>query len=387
MPGMSASLSNRELLRRLVGFDTTSVNSNAALADFICGYLERDGARIERQTCDDPAKVNLLVMAGPEPADDSGLLLSGHMDVVPAVEPEWESDPFDLTERNGALYGRGSCDMKGFVALAINLFRSFDRSVLTRPFGLLLTCDEELGTLGAQHFANNWPEDRPLPRSVLVGEPTSLHAVRMHKGHVTMRIELTGVSAHSGSPHLGVNAIEPAAEIIMLLRAFRQELQEQRGETSRYFPEVPYPVLNIATIEGGTADNIVPDHCVIHLGIRLLPGQTSAGPVQRVCEAVESVMRGRAFEVEVLNESPPLLLDERAEVCRALCGLIGQSQTFGVTYASDAGPLQQTLGMECVLFGPGTIDVAHKPNEHLPIAEWERAVPIVEALVRRMCTS
>jgi len=387
MHAMSTSLSDRALLRRLVGFDTTSVNSNAALADFICEYLEGDGARIERHPCDDPGKVNLLVMAGPEPADDSGLLLSGHMDVVPAMEPEWESDPFELTERGGSMYGRGSCDMKGFDALAINLFRSIDRAALTRPLGLLLTCDEELGTVGAQHFANHWPEDRPLPKSVLVGEPTSLRAVRMHKGHVTMRIELTGVSAHSGSPHLGLNAIEPAARIIMLLKDFREELQEQRTDTSPYFPEVPYPVLNVATIEGGTADNIVPDRCVIHLGIRLLPGQVSAGPVQRVCEAVETVMRGRAFEVEVLNESPPLLLDERAEVYRALCGLVGQTQTFGVTYASDAGPFQQTLGMECVLFGPGTIDVAHKPNEHLPIGEWERAGPIIESLVRRMCMS
>lgn len=386
---MTTLLTDRDLLERLVGFDTTSANSNRPIADFICEYLDADDVRLERLPDETGEKINLLIMAGPEPRDEAGLLLSGHMDVVPATEPQWTTDPFTLTERDGKLFGRGSCDMKGFDALAINVFRAIDRSKLTAPFGLLLTCDEELGTLGAQRFARQWPKDRPLPRSVVVGEPTSLRAVRMHKGHMTMRIELRGVSAHSGSPHLGESAIEPAADIIYRLAAIRKSMKEERVETSRHFPDVPYPVLNISTIRGGSAINIVPDECEMRIGIRLMPGQGSEDIVRQITETVEQVMRGREFEVAVLNESPPMLLEETAPVYAALCELIGQprSETHGVTYASDAGPFQATLGMECVLYGPGTIDVAHKPNEFLPVAEFTKAKLMIEQLVERSCMS
>ncbi|MCZ6835605.1 MAG: M20/M25/M40 family metallo-hydrolase, partial [Planctomycetota bacterium] len=143
---MSNSLTDQELLKRLVAFDSTSVNSNVPIADFICDYLEAPapGTRIQRLDGGAEGKLNLLIMKGPEPTNDSGLLFSGHMDVVPAVEPEWKSDPFDLVEKDGALFGRGSADMKGFDALAINIFKSLDASTLKHPFGLLLTCDEEV---------------------------------------------------------------------------------------------------------------------------------------------------------------------------------------------------------------------------------------------------
>lgn len=382
---MIASLTDRKLLKRLVSFDTTSVNSNLPIADFICEYIEGDGVRIERHPNEDGSKTNLLILAGPEPVDGEGLLLSGHMDVVPAVEPEWETNPFELVEMDGDLYARGSADMKGFNALAINIFEGIDRNALTKPLGLLLTYDEELGTLGAQHFANGWPKDRQIPKSVLVGEPTSLKAVRMHKGHLTIRIDLRGVSAHSGSPHLGRNAIEPAGEIITRLIAVQDELKRQEWETGPCFSEVPYPVLSVTTIEGGSAVNIVPDLCVLHVSIRLMPGQTSPSLIERVGKVVGQVMEDRSHKLSVVNESPPVLLDEDTEICRELCSIIGQSETYGVTYASDAGPFQQTLGMECILYGPGTIDVAHKPNERLPIAEFNRARGVVDQLVQRMC--
>lgn len=382
---MTSSMTDRELLKQLVSFDTTSVKSNLPIADFICDYLEGEGVLIERHPNEDGSKVNLLILTGPEPVDGGGLLLSGHMDVVPATEPEWETDPFELVEKDGDLYGRGSADMKGFDALAINLFKGIDRKSLTKPFGLLLTYDEELGTLGAQHFASQWPKGRSIPKSVLVGEPTSLKAVRMHKGHLTIRIELHGVSAHSGSPHLGRNAIEPAGEIITRLIAMQDELKRQEWETGTFFPEVPYPVLSVTTIEGGSAVNIVPDLCVLHVSIRLMPGQTSEPLIERVGQMVGQVMGDRSHDIRAVNESPPVLLDENSGICRELCSIIGQRETYGVTYASDAGPFQRTLGMECILFGPGTIDVAHKPNERLPIVEFARAPGMVEQLVQRMC--
>ncbi|MCH7603466.1 MAG: acetylornithine deacetylase [Planctomycetes bacterium] len=390
---MTTTLDHQALLTKLVSFDTTSCNSNLPLADFICDYLERPGIRIERHPNEDDSKVNLLIMAGPEPppesrpeqGDDSGLILSGHMDVVPATEPEWTTDPFALTERDGSLYGRGSCDMKGFDALAVNALANVDVNTLTRPLGILLTYDEELGTLGAQYFARHWPKDRRLPKNALIGEPTSLKAVRMHKGHLSLRITIRGTSAHSGSPHLGVNAIEPAGDLITTLIELQKQFGKVRLESSQHFPDVPYPVLSVTTIRGGSAINIVPDVCVLEVSIRLLPGQRGSEVIPGVRSAIEQTLAGREHAIEQLNESPPMLLSEDANVYRELCGIIGQTETYGETYASDAGPFQDGLGMECVLYGPGTISVAHKPNEFLPIDEFMKAAEVVEKLIQRLC--
>ncbi|MCZ6834239.1 MAG: M20/M25/M40 family metallo-hydrolase, partial [Planctomycetota bacterium] len=245
----------------------------------------------------------------------------------------------------------------------------------------------EVGTLGAQAFAAQWPKDQPLPRSVLVGEPTSLKAVRMHKGHLTLRLTLKGVSAHSGSPHLGLSAIEPAGRIIQGLSQIQKTLVSELCDSSVYFPEVPHTVLNVTTIEGGTAINIIPDSCVMHISIRLLPGQTAQPMVQRVDEVVAQEMKQGSYDLVVQNESPPMLLDEHTSIHRELCDLLGQQQSYGVNYASDGGPFQAGLGMESVLCGPGTIDVAHKPNESLPIDEFQKARPLYEQLIERMCVS
>ena len=191
-----APLTDLELLRRLVAFDSTSRYSNLPIADFICDYLDRPGVHIERQPSADGEKTNVIVVAGPEPDEDrAGLTLSGHMDVVPAEEPEWTGDPFALREQGDRLLGRGSADMKGFVALAINTVARARLPHLRSPLALILTFDEELGTLGARYFRENWSPERPLPRSTIVGEPTSLQAVRLHKGHASARLEVRGRSA------------------------------------------------------------------------------------------------------------------------------------------------------------------------------------------------
>ena len=389
---MTTTLDHQTLLTRLVSFDTTSCNSNLPRTEFICDYLDRPGIRIERHPNEDGTKANLLIMAGPppeakEPGDTSGLILSGHMDVVPAIEPEWESDPFTLVERDGSLYGRGSCDMKGFDALAINVMANVDPTTLTHPLGILLTYDEELGTLGAQYFARNWPKDRPLPKNALIGEPTSLKAVRMHKGHLSLRITIHGRTAHSGSPHLGVNAIEPVGNVITKLTDLKKQWEAIRLDSSQHFPDVPCPVLSVTTIKGGSAVNIVPDSCELQLSIRLLPGQRGVEVMPGVKDVIEGALVGHEFDIEVLNESPPMLLNENAKVYKELCSLIGQTETCGETYASDAGPFQDDLGMECVLYGPGTISVAHKPNEFLPIDEFMQASEVVDQLVQRFCMS
>jgi len=386
--GPALALTDKDLLGRLVAFDSTSANSNLPIADFVCEYLERPGVTITRNPNGDGTKTNVVAVAGPDRTDGrgggGGLVLCGHLDVVPALEPGWHSDPFRLTERDGTWVGRGACDMKGSIALDMNILAAADLGRLRRPLALLLTYDEELGTLGAQHFTETWPDDAVLPTNVLVGEPTSLRAVRMHKGHLTMRVTVMGKAAHTGSPHLGTNAIEAAVRVVQALSRLAGVLEQKRCDSSAFFAAVPFPVLSVSGIHGGTAVNVIPDRCVIDLGIRLLPGMNTADAVEQVRDTVaKSEPHGNAA-VEVVGNSPPMLTDPDAPLHAALCDLLGQRPSYGVSFASDAGPLA-TRGFECVLFGPGSIDVAHRPDEYLPIDEFRRARTVLEAVVERFC--
>ena len=231
-------LSDEALLARLVAFDTTSHKSNREIADFICDYLDRPGVRITRHPTADGAKLNLIVAAGPEDGD-RGLVLSGHMDTVPAEPEGWQSDPFSLTQRDGSYVARGSADMKGFLALAINRLAAADIPKLRHGLALLFTHDEETGTLGARRLIDEPGALPPLPRATIIGEPTSLRVLRMHKGHLRLRLSFTGVPAHSGFPHLGVNAVEAGGRAIVSLTELRQALERERRDRARLVQQAP----------------------------------------------------------------------------------------------------------------------------------------------------
>lgn len=379
-----ATLPDAELLRRLVGFDSTSRNSNLPIAEFICDYLDRPGVRIEKNPSPCGEKANVVVSLGPpvDPGARTGLVLSGHMDVVPADEPEWHSDPFELRETDQGYYGRGSADMKGFVALAVNVAARVDPERLRHPLVLVLTYDEEIGTVGARHFSETW--DRPLPRATVIGEPTSLRAVRMHKGHTSLELAFEGVSAHSGYPHLGRSAIEPAARAITALAELGRELETEVCPNRQHFPEVPFVALNVGQVAGGKAVNVVPDQCTVRFGFRVLPGMESAPVVERIRGVVAEAVGEEPYTLEIINESPPLLLEEESDVYGAVCRRIGQDETLSASYATDGGWLQRA-GLDCVIFGPGTIEVAHKPNEWMPKDEFAGAVGHLDHLVGRFC--
>jgi acetylornithine deacetylase len=411
MPVQPAAVSDADLLARLVAFDSTSRNSNLPIADFLCDYLDRPGVRVLRNPSPGGDKVNLIFVVEPVepaarpqaagPAGDGGaggegggaagarrpgLVLCGHMDVVPAEEKEWESDPFTLTDRGDRYVGRGACDMKGFLALAANLAREAGGRPLAHPLALVFTYDEEVGTLGARRLVDSCPAARALPSSVVIGEPTGLRVVRAHKGHMTMRITLRGRSAHSGYPHLGSNAIEPAGEVIAALSRLRRELAAEVAPHAELFPEVPFVPLNVATVRGGAAVNVVPDRCAVELGVRALPGVDSRRLAERVEQAARAAAAPFVPDVEVLADSPPLLVAEDAPLLRRLCSLVGQRETATVSFATDAGWLQG-LGMDCVLYGPGSIDVAHRPNEFVPKADLAAARDVLERSIAACCQS
>lgn len=386
---IAAALENDELLARLVAFDSTSSRSNLPIADFICDYLDHPGVVIERLPNPDNTKVNIVARVGdpaPEPQSRHGLILSGHLDVVPALEPAWQSDPFQMVESDTAYFGRGTCDMKGFVALAVNAFRRAADQHLRRPLVLMLTYDEELGTLGATHLADQWHQPFPLPKLAIVGEPTSLRAVRMHKGCFTIKLTFAGQAAHSGYPHLGINAIEPASRAVVALSKLRRELEPERCDSSRFFKETPFVSVNVGQISGGTAMNIIPDRCEMVVGVRLLPGLAASDYIPRFRDAIASACPNDEYSFEIVDESPPLMTDSTCNLYAALCELVSQGEDVSASYATDAGPLQ-SLGIQSVVWGPGDIAVAHKPNECLPKKDFQRADSILRKLVDRFCAS
>jgi acetylornithine deacetylase len=380
----AVALSDRDLLARLVAFDTTSAKSNLELVDFLSDYLDLPGVRVHRHPAPAEPKATLVVEVGP--ATDArrrdGLVLSGHTDVVPAGEG-WSSDPFTLVERDGELYARGSADMKGFLALAVNLAREAAERPLTEPLVLVLTYDEEVGTLGARHFHDTWPASHPLPRQAVIGEPTELRPIRVHKGHVRARFTFYGVSAHSAYPHLGRNAIEPAGRLVVALSELRRALEQERMPSSSHYPEVPAPSLNVGVIRGGVASNVVPERCTVEVGVRLLPGMAAEPVVARLRDTAAAACGADAPEWELLSISPPMELPASSPLL-ALASAAAGPPTEAAAYATDAGWFQ-SMGMDCLLLGPGTIRVAHKPDEHLPAADLVAGRAILERLVAGCC--
>lgn len=376
-------MTREELLRRLIAIDSRSEVSNRGIADFICDYVDGPGVRIVRNQSPDGTKLNVIAARGPARENRSGLVLSGHMDTVPFGEPGWATDPLVLGRRDDRYSGRGVCDMKGFLALTVERFAGAP-TALQHPLVLLFTYDEELGTIGARHLVETWSSAERLPRAAVIGEPTALEVVRMHKGHFKLRIVVHGRPGHSAYPASGRNAIEMASGVIHELSRLGRELEGETQPEAALFGETRHATINIATIAGGTALNVIPGRCVLELGIRLLPGMTATVMSERVRRAVEGAVGREAYTLEPINESPAMATPEAAPIHGTLCGLVGQAGSRAVAFTTDGGWLGK-LGLDCVLFGPGSIQVAHKPNEWLPVAEFERAAGLLESVVERCC--
>ena len=277
--------------------------------------------------------------------------------------------------------------MKGFDAIAINLLREAAEIGLEHPLGLLLTHSEEVGTVGAGQFIEQWPKGRPFPEQVVIGEPTSLRPICGHKGHLAIRIVVGGQPCHTGFPHEGVNAITAAIPLLERLDGFRAELAEERTPESALFPEVPFSVLTIVRINGGNAINIMPEFCTIDVGVRLLSGQRSREFLPRFRNVVESSglridaeAKPGTCTLEVLNDTPPFGTDADDPFLHLVMEVAEVDETTGVGFGTDAGRLE-ALGCRSVVFGPGNIAQAHRANEWMPIDEFERAPDLLRKLI------
>jgi acetylornithine deacetylase len=362
-----------ELLARLVRFDTTSHKSNIELVRFVEDYLAQHGVASRLVPNSDGSKASLYATIGP--AGTAGVALSGHTDVVPVEGQSWTSDPFALTERSGRLYGRGTSDMKGFLACVLAAVPDFLKRRLSVPIHIAFSYDEEIGCLGVRPLIAEFDRTLVRPRLVIVGEPTSMSVVDAHKGPVRWHVDVRGRAAHSSMAPLGVNAISYAARLIAELGRIEADLM-QASRDERFDP--PYATLQVTRIDGGTATNIVPVSCHFDFDVRALPGVDVAAIDKRIrafaAQCVPDMRRvapETGIDIKIANEVPPFAAGAASPAVALALHLTGQNETHAVSYATEAG-LFQTAGAPSVVIGPGDIAQAHTADEFIAVEQIER---------------
>ena len=373
-----------EMLRRLVAFDTTSRNSNLALIDYVRGYLEGHGVSSTLVPNEDGTKANMFATVGPNVKD--GVVLSGHTDVVPVDGQPWVTDPWTLTLKDGKYYGRGTCDMKAFYAIALAMVPEFKKAGLKRPIHFALSYDEEIGCFGAHSLAAAMATEVPRPRAIIIGEPTMMTVVHAHKGSQSYVTKFTGFEAHSSMTHLGVSAIHFAGEFVHYLNQVQEELEAAAPKNSEFMPAAA--TFNVGTIIGGTAGNILARECEVLWGYRELPTR----PIEELGERAKKWLKeellpkmkakhpAAGIETE-LRASTPAFSPEGNDEAKTLAANWSGSNTVGsVVYATEAGIFRKTMGVPTVLCGPGDIAQAHQPNEFLLVSQIEAC----EGFMRRM---
>lgn len=382
---MSAeTLNSVEMLRRLVSFDTTSRNSNLELIEYVREYLTGHGIESTLVPNEEGTKANLYASIGP--AAPGGIVLSGHTDVVPVDGQPWTTDPWELTEKpDGNLYGRGSCDMKGFVAVALAHVPAFRRARLKVPMHLAFSYDEEIGCLGAHSLADRLMGDVPRPRAVIVGEPTMMGVVNAQNWGGGLVATFTGFEAHSSMTHLGVSAVHFAGDFIHWLNVLQEELAQR---THPHLDTLPnHTTINVGIIKGGTAGNILARECVLNWGYRTLPGDDPM-EVQRRAEdylfnELLPRMKSRHSEanIELRRRSlvPGIKPEENEEAAQLAMQWTGSNRTFAVPYGTEAG-IFRSHGVPTVICGPGDISQAHQPNEFVAKSQ----IAACDAFMRRL---
>ena len=382
---MSADLypAARDLLAKLVSFDTTSRGSNLPLIEWVEGYLDSLSVPHRRVPNADGTKSNLLATLGP--AIEGGVVLSGHTDVVPVDGQPWTSDPFTLTEKGERLYGRGTCDMKGFLALALAAAPELAKTA-RKPVHLAFSYDEEIGCLGAPSMIDLIRRETPAPAVVVVGEPTDMEAVNGHKGIATFHVTVTGRECHSSQPHLGVSAVMEAVKLMSSLNALSARLGDEADPASPFTPKGA--TLTIGMVHGGTAHNIIARECGFVFDVRS-PGPSTpkeiVAPFLAECAALDRALKARAPEAGVVVEQrtdvPPFRpqANSAAEAfVRRMTGDNGPPRV--VAFAAEAGQFQRA-GFSTVICGPGSIDQAHQPDEYLEIAQLQRGAQFMRRLI------
>ncbi|WP_223513002.1 acetylornithine deacetylase [Pseudomonas sp. GL-R-26] len=385
-----SELRSRAMLARLIGFATVSRDSNLELIEFVRDYLHELGVDCELIYNAERTKANLLATVGPRVA--GGIVLSGHTDVVPVDGQAWTVEPFSLSEANGKLYGRGTADMKGYLASVLAAVPMFLSSPLKRPVHLAFSYDEEVGCLGVRGLLEVLPQRIPAPALCLIGEPTELKPVLGHKGKLAMRCHVRGAACHSAYAPYGVNAIEQAARLIGRLGDIGATLARPTLHDKRFDPA--FSTVQVGVIQGGTALNIVPADCRFDFEIRALPDfapQVVVDELQDYAEqtllpAMQAVDTDTAIRFEKISAYPGLATPVDSAAARLIAQLCGSDEFSTVAFGTEGGLFDQA-GIPSVVCGPGSMDQGHKPDEFVSVVQMAACDRLMDRLAAYLSES
>jgi acetylornithine deacetylase len=379
-------MNSAEILSRLVAFDTTSTLSNLDLIDFVRDLLSQQSVESHLVLSADKTRANLYATLGPD--DVGGVMLSGHTDVVPTTGQDWHSDPYRLKTDGETLFARGTCDMKGFIACVLAGLPQMSSRKLITPIHLAFSYDEEIGCVGAKQLVDKMAGFEVKPRVGLIGEPTSMNMVLGHKGKVSYKVIVTGLSCHSAYISSGVNAVEYAAELISFIRSMNVDAQQQYTDPGY---SVPHSTFHVGNISGGTALNIVPKECQFEFEIRNLPQQSLDQLIHKIKHYANDVllpdMKARYPDSNIQfdeRSNYPGLNTDPASAVIAYTRAINPVNQIGehVSFGTEAG-LFDSIGINSLVCGPGSIDQAHKPDEFISREQMRYCDQMIENLVHR----
>jgi acetylornithine deacetylase len=374
-------------LEKLIAFPTVSRDSNLELIAYVQGVLKNLGVKSTLVHNEEGTKANLWATIGP--SDVAGVALSAHTDVVPVTGQNWSSDPFQLTKRGGNLYGRGSADMKGFIACCLAMAEQAVTRQLKTPIHFAFSYDEEIGCIGVRRLLDMLKTLPIHPRFCIVGEPTMLQVVTAHKGKLGYRVTAHGLEAHSSLAPIGVNAIYMACDLIAEIRRIQADLAAHGTRDGEY--EVAYTTLHVGKMAGGEVMNIVPNLASFDFEIRYLPQEDGVAIAARIKDAAEKVAAGfrdvfanARFEFADLQSYPALDTPVDSEVVNFVRALTGGNSTGKITFGTEGGLFQKELGIPAVVCGPGNIAVAHKPDEYVSEAQMGLCDEMLARLVEQI---
>jgi acetylornithine deacetylase len=385
-----SDLTTVQLLKLLVGHPTVSKDSNLELIGLVSDYLAAHGVDSQLIYNSERTKANLFATIGP--ADRSGIILSGHTDVVPVGGQDWSTDPFLLTEKDGKLHGRGTADMKGFIASVLASVPLFLKHPLKHPVHIALSYDEEVGCLGIRSLLSELTTREHKAKLCLIGEPTEMRPVLGHKGKLAMRCQVKGAACHSAYAPSGVNAIEYAARLIGRLGDIGADLARPEHQDERFDP--PFSTVQVGLIKGGRALNIVPAECNFDFEVRALPGfdaQSVPDGLLRYAETellpkMHAIKADCSIELSPLGEYPGLATSDKSEAAD-LIALLSLSSDFGMVAFGTEGGLFNRVGIPTVVCGPGSMDQGHKPDEYVSIAQLEQCDAMLARLAHHLQSS
>ena len=374
-----------EILKKLVSFDTTSFKSNLDLIKFIENYLNDLNIKSELIYDETKNKANLFTTIGPNL--QGGIVLSGHTDVVPITKQNWTSDPFILTERDNKLFGRGSSDMKGFIAIVLSRVSAMVEKKLKKPIHLAFSYDEEIGCVGVHSLLDLIKKKSINPEFCIIGEPTSMEMVIGHKGKHAYDVKVDGLSCHSGQAPYGVNAINYASKLINYIEEINKEKSIKGPFDNEY--EIPYSTLHTGLIKGGTILNIVPNLCQFEFEIRHLAEDDPLEIIQRIKQYTEELLIKEMHNISPktnieINEKinyPGLNISESISPVKKVKELLGNSSHKKVIFGTEGGLFKRELNLPTIICGPGSIDQAHKPDEFISIKQIEKGGTFIDKLI------